>query len=136
MGRRSWTVPMGIGVFVVLLLLFFAGGVDSLHGQQEAKTVWVRITPGATPQDPPSVDVSERHVSKKNSEQVCWKLTEGTHFQVNFKGVTPFHGKHIFTDQDTCSGLPDVPGDGTTTYKYSVSVNGGKALDPTVIVDP
>ena len=119
----------------VVALCLLVSGFGCYKKQEALKKVWVTITPGPTPSDPPSVDIKKAHISKK-AEEICWKLKGGTHFEVNFRGETPFGGSHVFTDANACSGAASVSPDPYKEYKYEVTVDGSKPLDPGVIVDP
>ncbi len=119
----------------VVALCLLASGFGCYKKQEALKKVWVTITPGPTPSDPPSVDINKAHISKK-AEELCWKLKAGTHFEVNFRGESPFNGYHVFTDAKFCSGAATVAPDPYKEYKYEVTVDGSKPLDPGLIVDP
>ncbi|MBI3668367.1 MAG: hypothetical protein HY237_01085 [Acidobacteria bacterium] len=123
-----------VGV-VALCLLAVGLGISYSRAAAPLKKVWVTITPGPTPDAPPSVDIKKAHLSKK-AEELCWRLKGGTHFEVNFRGETPFGNQHVFTDASACSGAATVPPDPNKEYKYEVTVDGSKPLDPGVIVDP
>jgi hypothetical protein len=86
----------------------------------------------------PTVDQHPCRISNKNNGQIVWqvKANPPLPFRVIFTGPmgSPF-AKHEFSDIDPVSG-PLIVSDSKTPYKYVVSVNGGPALDPDVIVDP
>jgi plastocyanin len=96
-----------------------------------------------TPTKPPVVSPDEAHV--KQGQQIRWvcKDSKGHSFHVKFKkGASPF----VRTEYESKSGNPLVSGSmkfkfpkgikkGHIWYKYSVSVDHGKPLDPDVVVD-
>lgn len=118
-----------------MCLLAFGLGISYSRAASPLKKVLVTITPGPTPETPPSVDIKKAQVSKQ-AEELCWKLKGGTHFEVNFRGETPFGNQHVFTEANDCSGAATVAPDPNKEYKYEVTVDGSKPLDPGVIVVP
>jgi hypothetical protein len=100
----------------------------------------VHITGGNTKDDVPSVDLQPVRVP--SGGRIRWLLSRGKSFRVLFVGPqgTPFGSQYEFSGVDDEKGAESpeatVTASKTKLYKYVVSVDGGRPLDPDVIVDP
>ena len=102
-----------------------------------AGTQVVTITAGATNDDVPTVDLQPVRIPKGGKVQ--WHLKGGKSFRITFVGDTPFDSHYEFTGtagSDAVSTVATVDRSKTKQYTYLVNVDGGRALDPDVIVDP
>lgn len=100
----------------------------------------VNITAGQTQNDVPTVDLQPARISRGG--RIRWRMNGGKSFRVLFVGPqgTPFGSQYEFSGADDEEGVlsteATVTASKTTLYKYVVSVDGGRPLDPDVIVDP
>ena len=117
-----------------------SGTREAMDPTADPKKVTVWITPGATLNDPPTVSPATPITlyvksSPNNPKKIKWECTDrSAKFKVEFESTTPFDRK----DYDDKYPESSEPRDGCaekTPYKYSVSVNGGRPLDPDVIID-
>ena len=115
------------------------GAKEAMEGTADPKKVTVCITPGATLSDPPTVNPDPVRLYRKNSSEnpkkIKWECADrSAKFKVEFGPGTPFD--HPDYDEKRPESSEPRDNSAGNTYKYSVSVNGGTALDPQVIIQP
>ena len=99
----------------------------------------INITAGKTKDDVPTVDLEPARIPRGG--QIQWHLNGGKSFRVLFVGPegTPFGSQYEFSGgekEDAVTPAATVPASKTRQYEYVVNVDGGRPLDPVLIVDP
>lgn len=97
-----------------------------------AKDVDITLNNGTLQANPESVSLS-----KSQGHSVLWHNNTGKDVLIKFDTDTPFdrhvHPYHIGAGQKKPSG--NIVADAGTTWSYTISFEGGPAMDPQVIID-